>query len=134
VCGVMCVCVCVRAPQPGWYFRNEALCSVTNIETGFAGCPYMFSSSATCLQSTTQRPGCAGYFQGSYQSQFRTYAMVAVGAALVQVRALCGAQWTLESFAQQPQLGDGLVSWEPGSVGFGFAVHDFFVIRLPYLV
>jgi hypothetical protein len=75
---VLCVCATAGLVVRTWYFRNEALCSVTNIMTGFAGCPYMFSSSATCLQSTTQRPGCAGYFQGSYQSQFRTYAMVAV--------------------------------------------------------
>ncbi len=73
------------APQPGWYQRNSVLCRIVD-DDGYAGCPYMFSNSKTCEQLTTLRPGCAGFFQDSYMSKFRTYGLVAVGAALIQVR------------------------------------------------
>ena len=76
---VVCVCDC----QSGWY-QPGALCRKVDLN-GFAGCPYMFSNSAVCLTDTTNRPGCAGYFQSTYEGKFRVYAYVAVGVAFIEV-------------------------------------------------
>lgn len=71
----------------GWYQRNTDMCRIVD-DNGFAGCPYMFSNSKTCEQLTTLRPGCAGFFQEAYMSKFRTYGLVAVGAAFIQIMTM----------------------------------------------
>jgi hypothetical protein len=67
------------------------MCRIVD-DNGFAGCPYMFSNSKTCEQLTTLRPGCAGFFQEAYMSKFRTYGLVAVGAAFIQVHMWVGCR------------------------------------------
>ncbi len=72
-------------PQSGWYQRTE-MCRKVDAN-GFSGCPYLFSTSKICESDSTQRPGCAGFFQESYMTKFRLYGGIAVMTALLEVSA-----------------------------------------------
>ena len=107
---VVCVCDC----QSGWY-QPGALCRKVDLN-GFAGCPYMFSNSAVCLTDTTNRPGCAGYFQSTYEGKFRVYAYVAVGVAFIEVWHGGARLGTVDEGRRRMGSGDCGTSWEAHDV------------------